>query len=578
MNDLSKAFSLKYLSVLKEALQVNWASNGAPIISIDSIDRSTIEALKRGLTDLLDSSVATEAIEYETRSSRSRVVSVGFGLSGNFSDFVKLGLLCGDRVVLWDILASKTLNSGIITPRTSDLIAEIACNILTIEPLVEAGAVVLLPHPTMWSDLASSLLADLGVNNVSTSDVGFLTALVAILEGMQLHPYALASAPTPSHKLRETDGAKEFFSQTNQNFHKSVSELFRFEEMRYLRGVEPEEFYDCLRDRGDFQRALRAYLALPLKELSEQQKAVELDASLADLASLLEQRDIKILSYASGVGEATVGAISGTVAAFSVETAVFQAAALGVNSLVQFWSAGHKILQSPPSNILVQTFYRMQETEKPDIHDFSDGLNLRISSASEEARDAYAEFMSFYWTEERQSYLETLPATLVREVLGLIRPSDLQIIVNFRRHQEDYIGDFLRYLWGVDEEAFWDHLAATFGGEDGLLLYDDDHHIELMTSRNMPAHVWDSMLNAIVNVHWKDIEGKKAGFPLEFFPKIMFYQTTHDTEHVERRGQFLVFLSQLRRSDLNKLMWFIEEIYDDEIPEWLAPSLRKLLH
>jgi len=479
-------------------------------------------------------------------------------------------------VVLWDILASKTLSAGIITPRTSDLVAELASNLLALTPLVESGAIVVLPHPTMWSSVANDLVAELEVKSLSTSDVGFLTALVAIIEGMQLHPYTLASTRGPSSALRNTDGAEEYFSKANQDFQKSVSALFEFEELKYLREVKPEDFYDSMQDKGDFQRALRGQLAMPVEGLSEQQKANELDANITELTSLIERRNAKVLSYASGVGEASIGAISGTLAAFSVETAVLQAAALGVNSLVQFWSAGHKILQSPPNNILVQTFANLEALQRPEVQNFSIGHNSKISNASHEARDAYVEFMSFYWTEERHYYLKDLPSNLAREVLKLVSSSDLQRIVNWRRHQEDYIGDYLQYLSGVDEDAFWNHLAATFCGEDGLLMYDNLHHIEMMTSRDMPLYVWDSLLSAILNVHWKEIERQHAGFPLEYFPEIMRFQTTHATDQVEKRAQLEKFLFALRQNDLCNLLWFLDDIYEGDRPKWLVPALSRV--
>ncbi len=575
MNDRSKEFSLKYLSVLEKVLQVNWASNGDPIVSIEAIDETTVEALAQELMALLHSSTAQEAIEYERRCSRNEIVSVGFGLTGNFSDFVKLGLLCGDRVVLWDILASKTLRSGVTTQSASDRIAELAGNLLTLKPLVEDGAVVVLPHPTMWSELARDLLTELKKNSLSTSDVGFLTALVAIIEGMQLHPYTLAATPDPSPELRNTDGAKEFYSKSNQDFQKSVSALLEFEGMKYLREVKPTDFYDSLQDKGDFKRALRGQLAMPVEGLSEQQKASEREANIANLMSLLERRNAKVLSYASGVGEASIGAISGTVAAFSVETAILQAAALGVNSLVQFWSAGHKVLQSPPKNVLVQTFARLEGMHRPAAQDVSIDHFSKVSNASQEARDAYFEFMSFHWTEERHYFLKGLSADMAREVLSLVSSSDLQIIVNWRRHQEDYIGDYLEYLSSVDKDAYWDHLSATFGGEDGLLMYDNLHHVEMMTSRSMPMHVWDSMLSAILSVHWKEIERKKAGFPLEYFPEIIRFQTIDASDHLAKREQFVNFVLALRPKDMCTFLWFVDEVYDGERPEWLVPALNR---
>ena len=65
--------------------------------------------------------------------------------------------------------------------------------------------------------------------------------------------------------------------------------------------------------------------------------------------------------------------------------------------------------------------------------------------------------MDFDWTEDRHKYLTKLPEALAAKVLESLLPEQMQIIVNYRERQEDYIGDYLEYVWDSNERA----LGAT---------------------------------------------------------------------------------------------------------------------
>jgi hypothetical protein len=63
---------------------------------------------------------------------------VPFGLAPEFDQFVKLGLIYGERVVLWDTLHSRIL-AGDNYLRRKGLIGQIACELLMLKPTVMQG-------------------------------------------------------------------------------------------------------------------------------------------------------------------------------------------------------------------------------------------------------------------------------------------------------------------------------------------------------------------------------------------------------------------------------------------------------
>jgi hypothetical protein len=187
--------------------------------------------------------------------------------------------------------------------------------------------------------------------------------------------------------------------------------------------------------------------------------------------------------------------------------------------------------------------------------------------------EAYNTFMSFCWTEQRHFYLGKLSPEVAVGLLKLLDQNDLEIIVNYRKFQQDYIGDYLAYLWHLDEDSFWRHLSKTFESDEGLLIYDGNEHIEIMCTYEMPQWVWLKMLNSLLNVHRNELQQQKMGYPLECFPGIVSFQTSASPDFEGKRLVLIDWCNCLGGEDKVLALWFLEQAFGNVMPSWFSSAV-----
>ena len=54
-------------------------------------------------------------------------------------------------MVLWDFIGTRVLANLDGNPSVPDTVKTLATNLMPLKPIVEAGGLVMLPHPTDWS-------------------------------------------------------------------------------------------------------------------------------------------------------------------------------------------------------------------------------------------------------------------------------------------------------------------------------------------------------------------------------------------------------------------------------------------
>lgn len=104
------------------------------------------------------------------------------------------------------------------------------------------------------------------------------------------------------------------------------------------------------------------------------------------------------------------------------------------------------------------------------------------------------ELMKPGWTEDLHHGLKKLPQEDAAKIVGTMTDQEIKNKVNNRYHQEDYIGDYLRYLWKINKQAFWRHVKITFNTEVGVLWSDNMFHFEIMCKEKIPDDVLNSVL------------------------------------------------------------------------------------
>ena len=106
-------------------------------------------------------------------------------------------------------------------------------------------------------------------------------------------------------------------------------------------------------------------------------------------------------------------------------------------------------------------------------------------------------FFSYYWVEDRHKYLESLPIEDETKLVDSFSANEIDMNVNYRRFQEQYICDYIDYLWQVSKRAFWKHIAVSLKDEEGLIPSESDFTVNIMETERMPKYVFKPLVKAL---------------------------------------------------------------------------------
>lgn len=574
-HDSATTFTLKYLELLEKHLNVTWSDAGIPICVTDWIRNESIAALRADLEKLVHSDLERAARQATIEYGINHIQTVGFGLAPDFDQFIKLGLIYGERVVLWDVIYSRILVDDQKSQARYGLLAQITCNLLMLRGTVERGGVVLLAHPIVWSKMASEIDAELRIAEPApaAASFGLSIAFAAIEEGLPLHPYTLlagGSKPAPLESVGERED--ELFSAENYRFQQCVTTLLRDSRVAYLEDVRVEDFFDIVSKHAKLRRALRKHFLPCFSGLSPQQAEAEANELVDDLFDLFDKRNAAIVDYTAEGVDATAKFALATVSSATLGLPFLGALATLGAPAVHLSTAVRKWAKMPDRNVIIQAFQTLEHaaatTKTYDPVDIEYQLS-KFRHGQSSIGELYEKFMSFSWTEERHYFLKSLSPAVAKGLLATLSSEDIEVIVNWRRFQEDYIGDYLAYLSELDEAIYWEHLGKTFESDEGLLIYDHDAHIKSMETQEMPLKVWQQLLDSLFGVYADELRSREYGYPLERFPRIIRVQTNNVQNANEKRSTLIKFASRLEANDLAALTHLVAEAFDGTAPEWL---------
>ncbi|WP_313629585.1 hypothetical protein [Pseudomonas sp.] len=576
-HDSATVFTLAYLELLERHLNITWSDDGIPQAVSNWITDASINNLRADLAALMTDEREQAARQATTIYGTEHVQTVGFGLAPEFDQFVKLGLIYGERVVLWDVLHSRILAGGDYLNR-KDLIGQIACELLMLKATVQQGGVVLLAHPIVWSATAAQIDAEFReAGSVSATSLGLALAFAAIEDGLPLHPYTLLTERRQS-ELRPAvqDADHALFSRENFSFQHCLTSLLRDERVAFVQDVPTEDFHRIVIEHEELQRALRHHFLSGLAGLSPQQQNKETSALIQDLAALFAKRNEAISTYIADAVDATTVFITASMAATVIGQPLIAALgalggpAMALSTAVRKWAG------KPEKNVIIQAFEALEDSaaensayDPVDVQKRLDILNAGLQSLN----DHYGVFMSFHWTEDRHVYLKSLSPDIAKGVLALLGPDDLAEIVNQRRHQHDYIGDYLKHVSDLDEAIHWAHLEHAFDSEEGFIIYDGEAHIEAMQSMQIPISLWQRLLDSLFTLYADEMRAADYDYPLMRFPEVFAYQTEHADDMDEKRIILLTFAKSLTSEDLAALMAFLSLAFEGCGPQWLVETL-----
>lgn len=580
--DAATAFTLDYLELLERHLKVTWNAEEVPICIIDWISDESVACLRDDLAKLMQGNLERDAREATVEYGVEHLQTIGFGLAPDFDQFIKLGLIYGERVVLWDVIHSRILANEQPNQDRRSLLAQIACNLLMLRGVVTRGGLVILSHPISWSALAADIDAELRTGGrVPAASLGLSFAFAAIEEGLPLHPYTLlesGSKPVPATAVGGRED--ELFSSENFRFQQCVTTLLQDVRVAYLEDVRMDKFLDVMSEHTKLRRALRTHFASSLSGLSPQQATRDTRDRVDELFDLFDKRNAAVVDYiAEGVDATAKFALVSVSLAVVGQPLLAALAALGAPALY-LSTAIRKWANKPEKNVVIQAFKALEQSaETMKSYSLSD-MEYQLSNyhrGQSVLGNIYETFMAFHWTEDRHKYLISLSPEVAKALLAELTSDDLEVIVNHRNFQEDYIGDYLAYLSELDEAIYWEHLGKTFESSEGLLIYDDDAHIVSMETTDMPLKAWLLLLASLFETYRYEMRSRAYDYPLERFPGIVRFQTEEASDANEKRLALIALASSLEADDQTAMTHFVAEAFHGELPRWFSVGWIELL-
>jgi hypothetical protein len=575
--DKATELSLKYLRIVEKCLNITWNDEECPVCILEWISNEAIDKLRKQLATLLSGTLSEKARQDSINYSKNHIQTVGFGLASDFDSFVKLGFIYGERVVLWDVISSRLLVEKSITPRLKSILAQTACNLLLLRPVVEQGGLVILPHPTCWSDLARKIDKELrSQGNKSSATLGISMAMVAIEEGLVLHPFTqLVDKLKPKANERVAAHESDLYSTENYIFHSAISSFLRDQRVAYLEGVHCADFYRIVSKHTELYRSLRKHFLPNMRGLSTVQVQLEIKNLISELVALIGKRNADLVEYVADGSEATATFMLTSLASLSaglnsLNMLAASSIALPLITMIRKW------LKPPKNDVMVQAFMELHEQERKQ--DYPAIIVHRSRMEIEESiTKMHQKYMSFYWTEERHDFLKTLSPKVAKELLNTLEPEEIEVIVNWRKFQSDYIGDYLSYLWQLDEKSFWKHIEITFKSEEGMLIYDSDDHIQIMCSNDMPLSVWNQLLLSLFTTYNAELLGNNYGYILCTIADIIRFQTEDATGCVKQRRTLVKWIKSITGKERESLLLYLNHVYNNKFPKWLVGSMQILV-
>ena len=120
------------------------------------------------------------------------------------------------------------------------------------------------------------------------------------------------------------------------------------------------------------------------------------------------------------------------------------------------------------------------------------------------------ELMKPDWTENLHHELQELPLQEAKWIVENMTDSEIFSKVNNRRFQEDYIADYIEYLWTISLIAYWKHIIASLSPNIGALWSDNMSHFRKMCTIKIPVDVLHAVLSFAISHDDKNRQDSEA--------------------------------------------------------------------
>ncbi len=106
-------------------------------------------------------------------------------------------------------------------------------------------------------------------------------------------------------------------------------------------------------------------------------------------------------------------------------------------------------------------------------------------------------------TENFHLALADLDPEDARKVVDSLTVQEIYIKVNHRTYEEDYIADYIDYLWDISRKAFWRHVYTVLDKNKGILWGGDMIYFDKMCDNEVPKKILYKFLDLVADEEYK---------------------------------------------------------------------------
>lgn len=370
--DNASEFTLEFFGILERRLAIQWTADGSPVFRPDEVNPISFQRLRKELADLYHSSALDAAVRDMEACPRNHklIQSTGVGYSPDFDLFIRLGLLLGDRLVLWDTVFQSALSDPDHLIDKDDFGKHVG-QLLLLKPVAERGGAVFLPHPIAWLDRARHYFKQVQqIGDVSADFLGFLNARSLLDEGIALHPYTLSGDRMHARSAkRAIIGECDLMQDDAVRFHEDLADLLQSEEFLLVRNASLDKFHSFLGDRPHRNELRKLLSNVPLG-LSPQEQDAYATQTRKELRESIDAQNRDLLRQDIATAGAALGGIAATIALLhdAYSTAAFITLVTGTMSSMSRWfPVAQRFFTGSRIPTLYQVFHQLEETAEKQL-------------------------------------------------------------------------------------------------------------------------------------------------------------------------------------------------------------------
>jgi len=117
----------------------------------------------------------------------------------------------------------------------------------------------------------------------------------------------------------------------------------------------------------------------------------------------------------------------------------------------------------------------------------------------EELKKLKNEIINQPFTEDYHHSLKEINSNSAKQIVESMNDIEVYRKVNLRQTQEDYIADYIHFLWDISKKSYWKHILILIDEKKGMLWSDHMDHYYKMSNYKLPKRILFKLITFFYN-------------------------------------------------------------------------------